>query len=441
MTLQNLVSALGLLVLMGLAWMCSTARRRVNVRVLVWGLLIQFGFAAILFHGRLGAWVMGLMNHLVVRLLACAGRGSEFVFGRLAVPPGGISAGGEPSLGFFLAFQAFPTIVFFSALMALLYHWRIMPWIIRGFAAVFTRLMRTSGAESLCAASNIFVGVESAAVVRPYLLRMTRSELCTVLTAGMATVASNVLAFYVYCLRDVFPGIAGHLVSASLLSAPAALVMSKLLCPETESPETLGRVVREESVRSGSMFEAIIDGSTAGMRILFGIVALLLAVLGLVALVDQFIGFAGSRVNLCFDLHGEWTLNRLLGYVFYVPALLMGVVPEDAGLVAGLLGERVTGTEVAGYQSLAILLQQGRFAEPRSVVLAAYALCGFAHVASVAIFVGGVSALAPTRAPDLAKLGGRALLAATLACLMTACVAGIFLTNESPLLGVWITGR
>ena len=221
--------------------------------------------------------------------------------------------------------------------MSILYFCRIMPLVIRGFSWLFTRLMRISGAEALCAASNIFVGVESALTVKPYLEKMTRSELCTVMTAGMATVASNVLALYVYCVGDRFPNIAGHLVSASILSAPAALVMAKILVPEDETPVTLGRVVEGYYEREHTLFEAIINGAHAGMKLIFGIVALLLAALGLVA--------------------------------------------------------------------------------------------------SMAIFVGGVAAVAPSRTRDVADVALRALVAATLACLLTACVAGVFVTDGTILLG------
>jgi CNT family concentrative nucleoside transporter len=345
-----------------------------------------------------------------------------------------VNDAGETSLGFILAFQALPTIVFFSALMSILYFCGILPLIVRGFARVFARLMRVSGAESLCAASNIFVGVESALTVKPYLEKMTPSELCTILAAGMATVASNVLALYVFTLQQVFPNIAGHLVSASFLSAPAALVMSKILLPESGRPETLGVSVEAYSERERSVFEAIINGANSGLKLILGIVALLLAVLGLVALVDLVLVGLGWRLNAWTGWTVDWSLKGLLGYIFYPLTLLLGVPPSDAGAVAGIIGERTVATEVAGYRHLAVLLADGSLTHPRSAVIAAYALCGFAHVASLSIFVGGVSALAPSRAPDLGRVGLRALAAATLACLLTACVAGVFVTDRSILL-------
>ncbi len=260
---------------------------------------------------------------------------------------------------------------------------------------------------------------------------MTRSELCTVLTAGMATIASNVLALYVFILKGQFPTIAGHLVSASILSAPAAIVMSKVLLPETEKPVTLGVEVKPHYERESSIMEAIINGANAGLKLIFGIVALLIAFLGILALFDSGLGWLGEFVGIKTEL----SFTVILGYVFYPFALVIGVPSADAMEVAKLIGERVVATEVKSYQDLAVLLSDGALKEPRSAFLATYALCGFAHVASLAIFVGGIAALVPERTKDLSGVGFRALLAATLACLMTAAVAGTFYTQGSILLG------
>jgi CNT family concentrative nucleoside transporter len=425
MASYNLISFAGLLVLVGLAWLVSSDRRRANWRVVIWGVALQLILALLIFVFPLGTSVFWLLNDAVVALLDSASEGARFVFGRLAVSPGETAAEGE-SLGFILAFQALPTIIFFSALMAVLYYLRIMPWVIGLFARVFTRLMRLSGAESLSAASNIFVGVESALTVRPYLDRMTRSELCTVLTAGMATVSSNVLAVYVFSLRDQFPGIGGHLVLASFLSAPAALAAAKLVLPETEQPETLGRVVAPHYEPEDNLFAAVIGGANAGVRLVVGIVALLLAVLGMVALVDLLLGGAGNWLNGLFGWNVDWSLEGLLGYLFYPVTLVLGVPPQDGAVAARLIGERAVVTELTAYQDLNTALAAGALQQPRSVVIITYALCGFAHLASLAIFVGGVAALAPRRTVALTQVGFRALLAATIACLMTACVAGTF---------------
>ncbi len=436
MTWYNLVSFAGIFVLMGLAWLCSTQRRRINWRVVLWGTGLQLLFALFIFRVPIGARLFLFLNDLVVKALDSASAGTRFLFGRLALPPGTADATGETSLGFFLAFQALPTIVFFAALVGALYYLGIMPLLVRAFATVFTRLMRISGAESLCTASNIFVGIESALTIRPYLEQMTRSELCTILTAGMATIASSVIAMYVFVLQSHFPTIAGHLVSASIISAPAAVVMAKLMLPETEHPVTLGVSIRPHYEREHNLMEAIIKGANNGVRLVVGIAALLLAFLGLVALVDLLLGVLAQRLEKLAGIHVQLSLRGILSVLFYPLTLVIGVPPGDAWAVARLIGERTVATEVQSYQDLAVMLASGSLREPRSAVIAAYALCGFAHVASLAIFVGGTAALAPRRTAELSSLGLRALVAATLACLMTAAVAGTFFGKGTVLTGV-----
>ncbi len=435
MDFYNVVSAGGIFFLIAFGYVFSSDRRRINWRVVAWGVGIQAAFAFFLFVFPAGISFFRLVNDLVVGLMDSAIAGSQFVFGRLALPPGTQNASGEGSLGFILAFQAFPSIIFFSALMSVLYFYNILPKIIKAFSYVFTRLMKVSGAESLCAASNIFVGVESALTIKPFLKDMTRSELCTVLTAGMATVASNVLAVYVFSLRDVFPTIAGHLISASFLSAPAALVMSKVLLPEEGVPKTLGTHVDPHVERENNIFEAVINGANTGARLIVGIVALLIAVLGLVALADQALGFMGTHINGWFHMRLDWSLKGILGVVFYPFTVLLGIPPADAVILSKIIGERTVVTEVTAYQDLAVVLAQGLLSDPRSAVITTYALCGFAHVASMAIFIGGVAAIVPEKTQVLTQVGFRALVAATLACLMTACVAGAFFMKGSVLLG------
>lgn len=431
MDVYNLISFCGIFLLAGFAWLLSADRRSVKWRLLGWGVGIQLIFAAFIFLFPAGTSLFLMANDAIVTLLDAATAGSRFLFGRLALPPGATGGAGETSLGFILAFQAFPTIVFFSALMSILYYYGIMQRIIRAFARVFSRFLGVSGAESLVAASNIFTGVESALAVRPFLAGMTRSELCTILTVGMATVSSNVMALYVFTLKTQFPTIAGHLMSASILSAPAALVLSKFLVPETGQPETLGLAVAPEVERESSLFEAIITAANTGIRVIVGISGLLLAVLGLVALADLLLSGAGGYLNALLGTTLPCTFRDILGLVFYPFTLALGIPPEDAGLIARLIGERVVLTEVVSYQDLAAALAAKQIVHPRSAVIAAYALCGFAHVASMAIFVGGVAALAPGRTSDLSGVAVRALVAATLACLMTACVAGTFSTGNS----------
>ncbi|MCE5250066.1 nucleoside transporter [bacterium] len=428
MSPYNFISFGGIFVLMIIAWLFSSDRRIVNWRLIIWGVSIQFVFAFVIFIFPPGIKLFLWLNALVVKVMGSAMAGAEFVFGPLALSPGK-----EGSPGFILAFQGLPTIIFFSAVMSILYYFGIMQKIIQFFARLFTVLMRVSGAESLCTASNIFVGVESTLTIKPHLETMTRSELTTILTAGMATVASNVLAVYVYSLREQFPTIAAHLISASFLSAPAALIMSKLIMPETETPKTLGTHVEIDYRRESNVFEAIISGANSGVRLIVGIVALLIAVLGLVALADLvFIGI-GDKINALSGIGIDWSIKGLLGYAFYPVTLMLGIPRADAGVIARIIGERTIVTELTAYQDLAKVMAGGLLSETRSAVICSYALCGFAHIASVAIFIGGISAIAPRTTNALSRVGIKALIAATLACLMTACIAGTFYTEGSVL--------
>ena len=417
--MYNIVSFFGLFGFMILGWLCSTNRKNINWRVILWGLVLQFTFAGFIFVVPLGSKVFLAINDLVVQILGCAARGSTFVFGNLALPPGV-----EGSFGFILAFQALPTIIFFSALISLLYYLNIMPLIIRLFAKLFTRLMKISGAEALAASSNIFVGVESAFTVKPHIKNMTHSELCTLLTAGMATVASNVLALYVFTLQDVFPTIAGHLVSASILSAPAAIIMAKLVWPETEQPETLGQDIHPHYEKPDNFFLAIINGAQEGVKVVLAITALLIAVLGLTALLDMFLGMLISGLSL----------RTILTYCAYPVTYLLGIAPADVGKIATLIGEKLVLTEVVAYQDLAKLLAEDALTDPRSAVIATYALCGFTHIASIAIFVGAISGIAPEKTKEITQVAFRSLVAATLACLMTGGIAGVFYSGSTLLI-------
>ena len=424
--IHHLVSAVGFLAFACIAWLLSSNRRKVSWKTVASGLALQLALGLLIFQFPGSHRVFLWMNDAVLALLNASKSGTAFLFGPLAASPG------EPgSVGFILIFQVLPIAIFFAAFTSALYHLRVLQWLVRIFARLFHRTLGISGAESLCGASNIFVGVESALVIRPYLEKMTRSELLCILTTGMGTVASSTLGVYVAFLSGVFPQIAGHLISASVLAIPAAVVIAKLLVPETETPETLAGVPPEDqSTRSRNLMGAIIQGAMDGLRLAAGITALLIAVLGLVALGDKMLGLGSSWFGLAEPL----SMVRILSWIFYPFAWLLGVQAGDVPQAARLLGERVILTEVVSYQDLAQLVSSGGLADPRSVVILSYALCGFAHVASVAIFVGGTAALAPSRRDDLAALGWRALLAATLATLMTGCVAGIFSTGEGVLL-------
>ncbi len=435
MTGYNFISLAGIFLLAGFAWLCSSDRRIVNLRAVLGGIGLSLAMGLFIFVAPAGRRVFLFANDAVIKVLESATAGTKFIFGRLALPPGAVNEAGETSLGSFLAFQGLPTIIFFAALLGALYYLGVMPFLVRLFARVFSRLMRISGAESLSVSSNIFVGVESSLVVKPHLAGMTASELGTIITAGMGTIASTTLALYVMLLERQMPTIAGHLVSASFISAPACIAMAKLVMPETGKPLTLGVDVKPHYDREDNFLLAVINGASDGLKLLGGIVTLLIAFVGLLALLNMILGWAGGLLNGLFGWHVAWSLETLLGWIFYPFTLALGVPASDAVAVARVIGERTVTTEVVAYGHLSDLLARGALRDPRSALIASYALCGFAHVASLAIFVGGTGALVPSRLRDLARLGFRALLAATLACLMTGAVAGVFATGGSVLLG------
>src|SRR6476659_10105318 len=424
--IHHVVSLVGFVIFAGVAWLLSSNRRRVAWKTIGAGVALQLLIGLIIFRLPVTQRVLLWLNDAVLALLNASKSGSVFLFGPLAASPGE-----SGSVGFILVFQVLPVVIFFAAFTAMLYHLRVLQIFVRLFARLFHRTMKISGAESLSSAANIFVGIESTLVVRPYLEKMTRSELLLVLTTGMGTVASSTLGVYVAFLMGVFPQIAGHLISASVLAIPACVVVSKLLIPETETPETFAAVPREhEYTRSKNLISAIIEGSMDGLKLAAGISALLIAILGLVALVDKVLGAGSSWLGMSEPL----SFVRLLSWAFYPFALLLGLQSSDVPIASRLLGERVILTEVFSYNHLAQLISSGQISDPRTVVILSYALCGFAHVAAVAIFVGGTAALAPSRRDDLASLGLRALLAATLATLMTGCVAGVFSGGEGVML-------
>jgi CNT family concentrative nucleoside transporter len=427
----NLGSLAGLAVLAALAWAAGGFRRPVPWRTVAGAGALLLAIGALVFLAPPARAGLVALNGAVLAVLQAGSAGARFLFGPLALNPGETTDAGEPSVGFVLAAQVLPAVIFFSALMAALYHVRVMPLVVRVFARLFHRTMGLSGAEALAGSANVFVGVEAAVTVRPLLERMTRSELMVVLTTGMATVASTTLAIYVSFLKDAFPLIAGHLLSASVLAIPAAVLAAKLMVPETGEPATRGGLP-DDAGRSpyGNTFGALAAGAWDGLKLAAGIATLLIAVLGVVALADLALGFASTRLPPGRPLD----LRAVLGAAFTPLAWLLGIEAGDVREAARLLGERAVLTEVVAYRDLAALAAGGSVSA-RTVVVLSYALCGFAHAASVGIFVGGTAALAPSRRDELASLGPRAFVAATLATLMTGAVAGVFHYGQATVLG------
>jgi len=414
----------GATVLCLLAWLAGGCPRPLPWRTIRGSAPLLFALAAIVFWLPPTRLAMLRVNELVLAVLAAGNAGVLFLLGPLAVGPGGTTPAGEPSLGFVLAAQVLPAVVFFAALSAGLYHLNAVQPLVRLAARLFHRALALSGAEALAGSANVFFGVESALTVRPYVERMTRSELLTVLTCGMASVASTTLAVYVLFLQASFPQIAGHLISASVLGIPAAALVSKLMLPERETPQTAGRVPPiDRSGREDNLIAALGAGAQDGLRLAAGIATLLIAVLGVVAVLD--LGLL-RLTGLDFE--------RLLGWAFTPVAALLGIERADLAHAGSLLGQRVLLTEVVPYRRLG-QLAQAQAISPRTLLILSYALCGFAHVASMGIFVGGTTALAPSRRGEIAALGPRALLAATLATLVTGALAGAFYHGQRGILG------
>lgn len=428
----RLVGFIGFFTIAFLAW-ATGQRSRLNWQTiggsagLAWGL----GLMAFWFPGS--RWFWGTINDMVVTLLTASQKGTLFLLGPLALSPGQMLPDGTASIGFILAAQALPAVVFFAALMAGLYHLGIMQRIVRLFARLFYRIMGLSGAESLSGAANIFVGIEAGLIVRPYLAAMTRSELLMVLTCMMATVASTVMGIYVTALQHVVPQIAGHLISASVISIPCAVLISKLSIPEDGHPITFGAMpidTSDKEAESSSDYDAIsppanlivalIDGAGQGMKMAVGIAALLIVFLGLEALVDLALGLLPPFGGVALSV------TRVLAWLTWPFTILLGLRPEEWQIGADLLGSRFIETEVAAYFKLAAVQSSSPPPlTPRSLTAMTYALCGFVHVASMGIFVGGLSVLMPSRAKDISLLGLRALWTSFLATLLTGCIAGV----------------
>ncbi len=429
MSQLNLVSLLGWCVFCLLAWLIGGCRRPVAWRTVAGSTLFTFLLAAVVFLLPATRGLLLVLNEVILAALTSSAAGAEFLLGPLALSPGQISAAGESSVGLVLAAQVLPAMVFFASIMAVLHHLGWIAPIVRLFGRVFHRTLALSGAESLAGSLHIFFGVETAAAVRPYLGRMTRSELLAVLTTNLATVASTTLAVYVIFLREAFPQIAGHLLSASLLSIPCAMLATKLMLPETETPETASEVPEmATSERHTSALGALSAGAWDGLRVAAGVAVILIAILGLVRLFDLTLGGLGGLVG-----QEGWSLTAGLGWFFRPVAWLLGIEAADIAVAGKLLGQRVILTEVVSYQELG-----GAAAElsPRTLLVLSYALCGFAHVGGMGISLGGFGAMVPERRDELAQLAVRALAAATLATLLTGCLAGVFYHGQSGLLGL-----
>lgn len=427
-------AAAGLALLLGLAWALSEDRRRISWRVVGWGLALQIGFALLVLRTPLGVSLFDGVGRLVHAVLGYGEEGARFVFGGLVdetVPVGSLDEGGRfapaPDVvarsGAFFAFRILPNIIFVSSLMTVLYHVGAMQKVVRGVAWVMQRTMRTSGAETLCTASNIFVGMmESPLVVKPYVERMTRSELMAIMTAGMATISSTVLAAYAGMLTPFLPAAAGHLVAASIMSAPAAFVMAKLLVPETAVPVTSDERVEDVERPDVNLIDAAARGAADGLRLALVVGAMLIAFIALVSMLNGLVGWLGGLAGA-----PGLTLEGMLGAALAPVAWMLGIPWAEAGVVARAIGVDFVLNEFVAYVRLSQELGVGVELSARSLAIAIYALTTFANFGSVAMTIAGIGAIAPSRRHELARLGLPAMGAGLLASLLTATVAGILL--------------
>ena len=425
--MDRFVGLLGLVIMIAIAYGLSKSRKDISWRLVGWGFGLQFVFALLILKTSPGKWVFEKCNDGILGVLGCAESGARFVFGNLVaqyVPVGTMENPGQfvetPGLFVdngmaFFAFSVLPTIIFFSALITVLYHYGIMQKLVLFIAKIMAKTMKTSGSESLSAAANIFVGqTEAPLVVKPYIGKMTFSELCAIMTCGFATIAGGVMAAYVGLLKDAIPGIAGHIMAASIMSAPAGLVFAKLFTPETEESMTSGEVKLKVEKIDKNGIDAASRGATDGLRLALNVGAMLIAFIGLVTLINSLLGLFWEDLSLA------WIFGKALAPLAWV----MGVPWSDCAKFGDLLGTKVMINEFVAFlklQAYAVSFS------PKAQVIGAYALCGFANLSSIGIQIGGISGIAPERRSDLAKLSIRAMTAGAFASWSTACIAGMLM--------------
>ena len=404
----SLLGILGLFTLLSIALLLSENRSAINIKTVLYGLIFQLIFALFILKTPFGAPIFSFLDQSINILIGFSSSGSDFLFKSYID-----GVGFHPGLINF-AFSTLPTIIFFSSLVAVLYHFGILQAIIKFIARRMQLTLGTSGSETLSVAGNIFLGqTESPLMVRPFVSKMTKSELMAVMTGGFATVSGGVLAIYVSWLTDI-QGIAGHLLAASVMSAPAALVVAKIIYPETEESQTMGDVnVNIEQTNINAM-EALSNGATDGLKLAANIAAMLIAFISFVAMVNYFLSFGGT------------SMEEIFGIIFRPLAWTMGVPWNEAQLVGMLMGKKIVLTELVAYGDLQNLIRDGMISE-RSAIISTYALCGFSNFASIGIQLGGIGAMAPERKKDLAKLVTKAMFGGAIASWLTATIAGLLL--------------
>ncbi len=447
----------GIAVILGLAYLLSTNRKAISLRTVIGGIVIQFSFAILVLRTQIGVQFFKLMNDLIVGLLSYSDKGIEFLFSSF------VTGKIEPALLNF-SFKILPTILFFSSLISILYYLGIMQLIILTIAKIVFYIMDTSGSETLVASSNIFVGqTEAPLLVKPYIETMTRSEIYAVMVAGMATVAGGVMAAYVGMLKDYIPGIAGHLMSASVMAAPGALLIAKLIVPETEESLTKGELKLHYVSEEANVLDAAAKGATDGMFLAFNVGAMLLVFISLIHLLNSFTLWLTGTLHAYLSFIPIMNLQQLFGYILSPIAWIIGIPRSDIALAGQLIGEKVVINEFVAYMDFShildsvtltdvlrssglspniasfklslpvigelklLLRQSSLYMFPKTRIMLSYALCGFANFSSIAIQIGGISSLAPSKRPVLSQLGIYAVIGGTLTNLLVATIAGMLI--------------
>ena len=398
---ERLIGFIGIFVLLATAYLLSNNRSKINYRTVGWGFGLQFIFAFLILKTPIGKPFFGFFDKAITKLIGFSNNGANFLFGD------------SPIFESF-AFRVLPSIIFFSALMSVLYHFGITQRAVSFIAKIMQRSMNTSGPETLSVSANIFVGqTESPLLIKPYILKMTRSELMTLMVGGFATVAGGVLAFYVTWLANI-PGIAGHLLSASVMSAPAALAIAKIIYPEVEVENIDNNIKLSNSKQSSNIIEALGSGASDGLKLAVNVGAMLIAFISIIALTNYLLSFLGTSLEI------------ILGYLFQPLAWSMGIPWEDSGAIGSLLGKKIVFTELIAFGDLKEMID-GDLISNRSAIIASYALCGFANFGSIGIQLGGIGGIAPERKKDISELVFKAMIGGALASFITASIAGILI--------------
>ena len=406
--MEQFTGVIGVIVLLGIAYLLSNDRKMIDTNIIIWGLGLQISFAFIILKTPLGEYIFTYLNNIIIKIISFADAGSDFLFTSFI-----------PEVGYHVAlinfaFRALPVIIFFSSLIAVTYYFGIIQFIIKKIAFIMEKTMKTSGAETLSVSANIFVGqTEAPILIRPFISSMTKSELMAIMVGGFATVAGSVMALYVSWLNNV-PNIAGHLLAASVMSAPAALMIAKVIYPETERPKTVNSDNIDLKSKDTNAMDAIGRGATEGMKLAANVAAMLIAFISIVAMINFILGYANT------------SLQEILGMIFKPIAWTMGVPWEEANIVGTLMGEKIVLTELIAFGDLTNYIKNDILSE-RSAIIASYALCGFANVGSIGIQLGGIGAMAPERRGDLSNLVFKAMIGGTIASWLTASIAGILI--------------